>query len=69
MIDVKTGADRIVIRVEIDAPRDRVWQALTEEERIAEWWGGYVSLDPRPGGASRNAGPTRAGGKWSPPVR
>lgn len=50
MIDVKIGADRIVIRVEIDAPRDRVWQALTEEERIAEWWGDYVSLDARPGG-------------------
>ena len=45
MIDITTGTDRIVICAEIDAPRDRVWRALTEEERIAEWWGSYVSLD------------------------
>jgi uncharacterized protein YndB with AHSA1/START domain len=50
MIDVTTGTDRIVICAQIDAPRDRVWRALTEEELIAEWWGSYVSLDRRPGG-------------------
>jgi uncharacterized protein YndB with AHSA1/START domain len=50
MIDVTTGTDRIVICAQIGAPRDRVWRALTEEERIAEWWGSYVSLDARPGG-------------------
>src|SRR3712207_1754572 len=50
MIDVVTGADRIVVNAQIGAPRDSVWRALTEEERIAQWWGGYVSLDARPGG-------------------
>jgi uncharacterized protein YndB with AHSA1/START domain len=50
MIDITTGTDRIVICAEIDAPRDRVWRALTEQEQIAEWWGGYVSLDARLGG-------------------
>ena len=50
MIDVTTGTDRIVICAQIDAPRDRVWRALTEEEHIAEWWGDYVSLNTRPGG-------------------
>ena len=50
MIDVETSANRIVIRVEIGAPRDRVWQALTDGERIAQWWGDHVSLDARPGG-------------------
>jgi uncharacterized protein YndB with AHSA1/START domain len=50
MIDVTTGADRIVVRAEIDAPREHVWRALTEEEQVAEWWGDYVSLDARPGG-------------------
>ena len=50
MIDVVTGADRIVVNAQIGAPRDSVWRALTEEERIAEWWGGYVSLNARPGG-------------------
>ena len=50
MIDVKTGPDRIVIDAEIGARRGSVWRALTEEERIAEWWGDYVSLEARPGG-------------------
>ena len=50
MIDVVTGADRIVVNAQIGAPCDSVWRALTEEERIAQWWGGYVSLDARPGG-------------------
>ena len=50
MIDITIGTDRIVVCAEIDASRDRVWRALTEEEQIAEWWGGYVSLDARPGG-------------------
>jgi len=50
MIDVKTGPDCIVIDAEIGVPRDTVWRALIEEERIAEWWGDYVSFDARPGG-------------------
>jgi uncharacterized protein YndB with AHSA1/START domain len=50
MIDVATEADRVVVRAEIRAPRELVWRSLTEKERIAEWWGGYVSLDARPGG-------------------
>jgi uncharacterized protein YndB with AHSA1/START domain len=50
MITITTGTDRIVTHAQIDAPRDRVWRALTEEEQIAEWWGGYVSLVARPGG-------------------
>jgi uncharacterized protein YndB with AHSA1/START domain len=50
MIDITVGTDRIVVCAEIDASRDRVWRVLTEEEQIAEWWGGYVSLDARPGG-------------------
>ena len=44
-----------------DAPRERVWAAWTEPERLAAWWGkrgwrtpvGSVTLDVRPGGAFR----------------
>jgi uncharacterized protein YndB with AHSA1/START domain len=50
MIDVVAGADRVVVRAEIRAPRELVWRSLTEEERIVEWWGGHVSLEARPGG-------------------
>lgn len=50
MIEVVTGEDRIVVRAKIEAPRESVWQALTEQEHIVEWWGGYVSLEVRRGG-------------------
>lgn len=40
----------------IDAPRERVWQAHTQAEHLAHWWGPkglglrVLSLDLRPGG-------------------
>ncbi|MBX7192783.1 MAG: SRPBCC domain-containing protein [Sandaracinaceae bacterium] len=43
--------------VEIDAPPERVWDAITEPSQLASWWGGELyrtydwSLDLRPGGA------------------
>jgi uncharacterized protein YndB with AHSA1/START domain len=39
--------------VELDAPRDEVWRALTEPERLREWLANDVELDVRPGGAGR----------------
>ena len=45
----------IISRV-FDAPRDRVWMAWTEAERLKQWWGpkGFtvtqLKLDLRPGG-------------------
>jgi len=37
---ITTPADR-EIRIEriFNAPRDRVWQAMTDPELVAEWWG------------------------------
>ena len=35
----------------VAAPRERVWAALTEAERLAEWFASEVELDVRPGGA------------------
>ena len=29
---------------------DEIWEALTEPERLEEWFATEVSLDPRPGG-------------------
>ena len=34
----------------LDAPPDEVWEALTDPERLAEWFANEVELDPRPGG-------------------
>jgi uncharacterized protein YndB with AHSA1/START domain len=52
---------RISITRVFDAPREEVWRAWTEPERIAQWWGkrGWstpvesVKLDVRPGGVFR----------------
>ena len=34
-----TVSDEFVITRVLDAPRERVWQAWTEKERLAQWWG------------------------------
>jgi uncharacterized protein YndB with AHSA1/START domain len=49
------GADFVILRV-FEAPRERVWQALTETERLKDWWPPktfsmiHASMDLRPGG-------------------
>jgi uncharacterized protein YndB with AHSA1/START domain len=51
----------ITITRTYDAPRERVWAAWTEPERLAAWWGkrgwrtppGSVTIELRPGGAFR----------------
>ena len=49
------SAPFVVSRV-LDAPRDKVWKAWTEVERLKQWWGpkGFVvthcKIDLRPGG-------------------
>jgi uncharacterized protein YndB with AHSA1/START domain len=43
-----------VIRREIvlPAPREDVWEALTEPERLEDWFANHVDLDLRPGGGA-----------------
>jgi uncharacterized protein YndB with AHSA1/START domain len=42
---------RSVRREEVfSAPRDELWSALTEAERLAAWFANEVQLDARPGG-------------------
>jgi uncharacterized protein YndB with AHSA1/START domain len=42
--------DRIERELELPAPSDEVWEALTDPERLAEWLADEVSFDLRPGG-------------------
>lgn len=37
--------------VEFDAPRARVWRAITDPREIASWFGDSAELDLRPGGS------------------
>lgn len=47
------------LRRTFKAPRDRVFRAWTDPERLAKWWGPetrscpFVEMDPRPGGRWR----------------
>lgn len=52
----KREGNAFVLTREFKAPRDLVWKAFTEEERLKHWWGPKgmdwvrCSLDLRPGG-------------------
>jgi uncharacterized protein YndB with AHSA1/START domain len=39
--------------VDVDAPADVVWSALTDDGAISAWFGGDVTLDAVPGGEGR----------------
>src|SRR5439155_475069 len=61
-----------MIRREIvlPAPREEVWEALTEPERLADWFANDVDLDLRPrGGAGSREAPGDAGGRGARRVR
>jgi len=58
--DVPAGEAVIVMQRIYDAPRDLVWQAMTEARHVAQWWGGrgftnpVCEMDVRPGGLWRH---------------
>jgi len=53
---IATPTKPFIISRVFDAPRERVWQAWTEVERLKKWWGPkgftvtHCKLDLRPGG-------------------
>jgi uncharacterized protein YndB with AHSA1/START domain len=69
------SADRALVVTRVfDAPRELVWKALTEPERLEHWWGpkGFTSrvhkLELRPGGiflySQRTPDGREMWGKW-----
>src|SRR5581483_4775207 len=42
----------ITREIVLPAPREEVWDALTEPDRLAEWFATEVELDLRPGGGA-----------------
>jgi len=42
--------DRVTREIALAAPRSEVWEAITRPERLAEWFGGELDLDPVPRG-------------------
>lgn len=45
--------DRIERTVELAAPPNKVWAALTTAEGLSAWFGDEATIDPRPGGTGR----------------
>lgn len=39
--------------VDLDADRDEVWRALTDDDERSAWFGGDTCIDVRPGGTGR----------------
>lgn len=56
LVEQRAAAREIVISRELDAPRELVWEALTDPEQVIHWWGprGFTTaiteMDVRPGG-------------------
>jgi uncharacterized protein YndB with AHSA1/START domain len=42
--------------IDLDAPTEAVWSALTEDDALSHWFGGPVELDVVPGGGGRFEG-------------
>lgn len=42
--------DRVERRIELQAPREDVWAALTRPDRLSSWFGGEAEVELRPGG-------------------
>jgi uncharacterized protein YndB with AHSA1/START domain len=71
---VEAGPRELVITRVLNAPRELVWKALTEPERLEQWWGpkGFTArvhkLELRPGGTFLYCQRTPDGremwGKW-----
>ena len=59
--------------VEVDAPRERVWELLTDPAELPRWWPDAAELEPRVGGrVVLTFGPGDITGEvtsWEPPAR
>jgi uncharacterized protein YndB with AHSA1/START domain len=50
MSEVEANTTRVKRETLLEAPPGEVWKALTDEDRLAEWLGDEVELDPVEGG-------------------
>ena len=57
--------------VDVDAPRERVWELLTDPAELPRWWPDAAELEPRAGGRIvLKFGPGDVSGevtRWEPP--
>jgi uncharacterized protein YndB with AHSA1/START domain len=55
--DVERDEGRVTREIVLAAPRDEVWEAITRPERLAEWFGGEIDIDPVPRGRVEHRAP------------
>lgn len=64
--------DDVMQAVDVEAPRDRVWQLLTDPAELPRWWPDAAELEPGVGGRIvLNFGPGNVSGEitqWEPPT-
>jgi uncharacterized protein YndB with AHSA1/START domain len=67
---LSTAAD-VTQSVEVDAPRERVWELLTDPSELPRWWPDAAQFEPRMGGrVVLTFGPGDVSGEvtqWEPP--
>jgi uncharacterized protein YndB with AHSA1/START domain len=67
---VSTTAD-VTQSVDVDAPRERVWELLTDPSELPRWWPDAAQVEPRLGGRIvLTFGPGDVSGevtRWEPP--
>jgi uncharacterized protein YndB with AHSA1/START domain len=74
---VQASAQDIEISIEIEAPLERIWEAIATQERLRDWFNAEMRFEPRVGGQVEFAGldgdePFRFGGRvteFEPPRR
>lgn len=49
--DAPVAGRSVDVTIDLDAPVDVVWRALTDSEELVRWFPTDASIDPRPGGA------------------
>ena len=57
------GTRSIDLSVEIDAPPEAVWEAISDGDRLASWFAPFASVEPGEGGSVTVA--WEEGGEWS----
>ncbi len=69
---ISADNDVLISEIEIQAPAERVFQALTDPRQVVLWWGQRgmyrcteFSSDPRPGGKWHSSGEAMDGGPFT----
>ena len=53
VVETKVENEAVHCSVKIDAPPEAVWPFLVDAEKMQQWCGQVVNIDPKPGGSYR----------------